>query len=116
MVRASSNIAGISATCCLVMILLPALPVSAEVLWRGDLIPSRSYAEFVKGLLLETPSIRPAIRAALRMEKPTSVFWSVLENGQVALLNFSNHPATVRLTSGKSVTIPPYEMAMERVP
>lgn len=83
------------------------------VLWRGDLIPSRSYAEFVRELVLNTPGIRPQILAALQMEKPHSTFWSVLENGRLALLNFSSRPATVRLQSGKTVTIPPYELAMQ---
>ncbi len=83
------------------------------VLWRGDLVPSRSYAEFVRGLLLKTPTIQPAIRAALEMEKPATVFWSVLENGRLALLNFSGRPATVRLAAGKIITIPPYEIVME---
>ena len=59
------------------------------------------------------PSLQSRIRDALRMEKPATVFWSVLENGKLALLNFSNHPATVRLVSGKRITIAPYEMAME---
>lgn len=83
------------------------------VLWRGDLIPSRSYAEFVRELVLNTPGIRPQILATLRMDKPQSTFWSVLENGRLALLNFSSRPATVRLQSGKTITIPPYELAME---
>jgi hypothetical protein len=83
------------------------------VLWRGDLIPSQSYAEFVHDLLLETGSLRPETLAALRMEKPSTVYWSVLENGKTALLNFSNHPANVRLADGSSITIPPYEMAMQ---
>lgn len=82
------------------------------VLWRGDLIPSQSYAEFVHELLLKTPSLRPQTRAALRMEKPATVFWSVLENGKVALLNFSSRPATVRLADGQTIKIAPYEMAM----
>ena len=83
------------------------------VLWRGDLIPSRSYAEFVQGLLLQTPGICPQIQAALQMEKPTTVYWSVLENGKLALLNFNRRPASVRLAGGKSISIPPYEMVME---
>jgi hypothetical protein len=37
----------------------------------------------------------------------------VLENGKTALLNFSSRPASVRMASGGSVTIAPYEMAME---
>lgn len=83
------------------------------VLWRGDLIPSRSYAEFVRDLLLKTPSLRPQTRSALQMEKPSTVFWSVLESGKLALLNFSNRPATVRLADGKTISIGPYEMAMD---
>jgi len=83
------------------------------VLWHGDLIPSQSYAEFVRELLLKTPSLRPQTRAALKMEKPSTVFWSVLENGKTALLNFSSRPATVRLANAKTLTIAPYEMAME---
>jgi len=83
------------------------------VLWRGDLIPSGSYAEFVRELLLDTPTLRPQTRAALQMEKPPAVFWSVLENGKTALLNFSSRPATIRLANGVTRTIPPYELALE---
>jgi hypothetical protein len=83
------------------------------ILWRGDLVPSRDYAEFVRELLLATPSIHPRIRAALRMEKPATVYWSVLDNGRLALLNFSGRAATVRLAGGKNVTIPAFEPAME---
>jgi hypothetical protein len=83
------------------------------VLWRGDLIPSQSYAEFIRELLLKMPSIRPEIRAALQMDKPPTVYWSVLQNGRIALLNFSSRPATVRLVNGQNISIAPYEMAME---
>jgi len=81
--------------------------------WRGDLIPSGSYAEFVRDLLLQTRTIHPQVREALLIQKPASVFWSVLENQQLALLNFGNQPAKVRLANGKRLLIPPYEMAME---
>lgn len=79
------------------------------VLWRGDLIPSRHFAEFVRDLLLGMPSIQPRIRAALRMDKPTSVYWSVLDNGKLMLLNFSGRAATVKFADGKTATIAPYE-------
>ncbi|TXT22065.1 MAG: hypothetical protein FD138_3776, partial [Planctomycetota bacterium] len=36
MARTSSSIAGISVAVCLVMLLLPARPVAAEIIWRGD--------------------------------------------------------------------------------
>jgi hypothetical protein len=83
--------------------------------WQGDLIPSGFYAEFVRDLLLKTPTVRPQIRDALRMQKPPTVFWSVLENQQLALLNFGGTPAKARLASGKTLQIPPYEMAMQGV-
>jgi hypothetical protein len=83
------------------------------VVWRGDLIPSQSYAEYVHDLLLKVPGIRPETLAALQMQKPPMVFWSVLENGRLALLNFSSHAARVVLKEGKEITIPPYEPAME---
>ena len=83
------------------------------IVWQGDLIPSQSYVEFLRGILLNTPSLQPQIRDALNMQKPATVFWSVLENGKLALLNFDSHPATVRLASGKQITLGAYEMAME---
>lgn len=81
--------------------------------WEGDLIPSQSYVEFVHDLLLQMPTIQPRVLDALRMQKPATVFWSVLENQKLALLNFSGQPATVRLVSGKTVQIPAYEMTIE---
>jgi len=67
----------------------------------------------VRELLLKTPSLRPQTRAALQMEKPTSVFWSVLENGKLALLNFSSRPATVHLANGRTIRIAPYEISVD---
>jgi hypothetical protein len=83
------------------------------ILWQGDLIPSRSYAGFLRDRLLRMPSLRPSFRAALQMDKPAAVFWSVLANGKLALLNFGDRPAAVRLANGKTISIAPYEMAME---
>jgi len=83
------------------------------IIWRGDLIPSECYSEFVHELLLKTTSIRPQTRDALRMEKPANVYWSVLENGKLALLNFGSQKAAVRLASGKRIQIPPYEMSLD---
>ena len=83
------------------------------VVWHGDLIPSQSYARFIHDLLLRQEGIRPAIRNALSMTKPARVFWSVLENGRLLLLNFSDDPASVTLQGGRRIEIPPYEMAVE---
>ena len=80
-------------------------------LWEHNVL--LTYSIYLRGILLNTPSLQPQIRDALNMQKPATVFWSVLENGKLALLNFSNHPATVRLASGKQITLAAYEMAME---
>ena len=81
--------------------------------YRGDAIPAEFYAEFIREQLLKMPRIRPQVRAALGMDKPAGVFWSVLENGKLALLNFSNRTALLRLDGGKALKIDPYEIAME---
>lgn len=71
------------------------------IVYGGETIPARDYCEYVRDLLLKTPSIHPRIHAALRMQKPGTVYWSVLENGKLALLNFSSRTATVRLANGR---------------
>ena len=81
--------------------------------WPGDLIPSHAYSDFVKQVLLGTPAIRPEVREALRMRKPSSVYWSVLENRSLALLNFDDRPARVELRDGRVLEIEPYGMRIE---
>lgn len=83
------------------------------VLWHGDLVPGRFYAEFLRDLLIKLPQIRPQIRAALQMRKPSGLFWSVLDNGKLALLNFTNDSVTVRTPAARMVTVPPYEIAFD---
>ncbi|MCC6344376.1 MAG: family 14 glycosylhydrolase [Bryobacterales bacterium] len=83
------------------------------VVFHGDLIPSRFYAAFVRDLLLKTPGLDARTLAALGVDKPDTVYWSALENGKLALLNFDSHPARVRLATGKTLTLPPYEPLVE---
>jgi hypothetical protein len=84
--------------------------------WPGDLIPSHDYARFVKDLLRQSPAIRPEIRSALQIEKPSTVFSSLLENRRLALLNFNDEPATVRLPGGRELTLSPYAIVLEPWP
>lgn len=61
------------------------------------------------------PDLHPGIKDALRMTRTHGVYWSVLESAKIAMVNFSNHPATVRLAGAKAggpVTIPPYEIRL----
>lgn len=81
-------------------------------MWHGDLVPSGYFAEFVRDLIARTETINPRLRAAAKMDKPNTVFYSVLENGKVALLNFNGKPATIKLASGRIVTMGPYEPMM----
>jgi hypothetical protein len=83
------------------------------VFWRGDSIPAEFYVAFIRRQLLGMSQIHPRVQAALRMHRPTGVYWSVLESGKLALLNFSDDAATVRLSDGKTVRIDPYEIALE---
>jgi hypothetical protein len=86
------------------------------IVYYGDAIPSEFYAEFVADELRKMKGLDPRIQAALRMTRTPGVYWSVLESGKVALLNFSDHPGTVRLEgskAGAAITIAPYEIALK---
>ena len=78
------------------------------IFWEGDAIPTEPYAQFIREQLLNLAGIRPRIKAALRMSKPSGVFWSVLDTGKLALLNHRAVPASVCLSSGKTIVIEPY--------
>jgi hypothetical protein len=83
------------------------------IFWRGDSIPAEFYATFIRKQLLAMSQLDPRVQAALRMSRPAGVYWSVLESGKIALLNFSDDAAMVRLAEGKAVRIAPYEIALE---
>jgi len=83
------------------------------IFFRGDPEPGEPYARFVRDQLRQLDQLRPPIRRALRMDKPPSVYWSVLESGALALLNFSDDPALVRLADGRSLELDPYTVRLE---
>jgi len=83
------------------------------IFFRGDPEPGEPYARFVRDELRRVDRLRPEIRRALAMEKPAGVYWSVLENGLLALLNFSDDPASVRLSDGRTLAIEPYSFRLE---
>ena len=78
------------------------------IFFPGDPEPGQPYARFVRDELRKLPNLRPATAAALRMEKPADVYWSLLETGELWLLNFSDDPAEVRLADGRTVRLAPY--------
>ena len=78
--------------------------------WHPD---RKSYINFVRKQLQTLPALRPEVRSALAMEKPEDVYWSVLNNGKLALFNYSDAPATVRLASGKTLRVDTYSIVIE---
>jgi hypothetical protein len=78
----------------------------------GEPTPGDYYARFVLRELRKLPQLRPALRQALQMQKPAEVYWSVLENGRLALLNFTDDAAAVRLATGEEARLQPYAIWM----
>jgi len=81
--------------------------------WPGEVVPGRDFSEWVREYLVTLAAIDPRIKSAMRMKKPATVYWSVLENGKLVLLNFNPKPASVQLAGGRIVTIPAYEPVIE---
>jgi hypothetical protein len=82
------------------------------IFYPGDPVPGEYYARFIRSELRRLGSLRPPIRRALEIEKPEFVYWSVLENGRLALLNFEDDEAHIRLAGGRSLRLPPYRIAL----
>lgn len=82
------------------------------VFFAGDAEPPDEYVEFMRQQLLGMKQLRPEIHRALQIEKPKEVYWSVLDSGKLALLNFSGHQALVRLPGGKTFVVQPYGIVM----
>lgn len=80
------------------------------IFYEGDPEPPQPYAAFARRQLLGLHGLQPEIHRALGMEKPREVYWSVLENGKLVLLNFTDHEARVRLQEGKTFRLQPYSM------
>ncbi|HXE13129.1 MAG TPA: beta-galactosidase [Bryobacteraceae bacterium] len=69
------------------------------------------YMQFLRDELPKLP-LNPLIHQALEMQRPSSVYWSVLANGKLALLNFDDSPARVHLSDGRIVYLKPYEVTL----
>jgi hypothetical protein len=82
------------------------------IFYNGDPEPPDDYVEFVHKQLLGLKQLRPEIRTALQIDKPRNVYWSVLEGGKLALLNFTDHEASIRLSGGKTLVVKPYGILM----
>jgi hypothetical protein len=83
------------------------------IFFEGYAEPSRHYISFVRATLRGLPQLRREVHDALQIETPYEVYWSVLENGKLALLNYDDHEAAVRLAGGRTITLKPYTLAIE---
>ncbi len=82
------------------------------IFYQGDPEPPDEYVEFVKKQLLAMMQLRPEIHRALEIEKPGDVYCSVLENGKLALLNFSDSEARLWLVDGRVLNLSPYSIVL----
>jgi hypothetical protein len=83
------------------------------IFFDGHPEPVHYYMNFLRDRLPRLDVLSPAVRAALRMEKPVDLFWSVLANGKLALLNYGDEEAVVRTAQGKTIRMRPYTIALE---
>lgn len=70
-----------------------------------------NYAQFLATELPKLP-LRPQVHEALEMERPTSVYWSVLANDKLALFNFDDDPARIHLADHRAIQLKPYEVKL----
>ena len=85
------------------------MPMSVE----GTPDPFTEYVRFVKQQVREMNGIHPAVRRVLEGDVPAGVFWSVLQNGELVLLNFTEKQADVRIQSGKDIHLAPLSITIE---
>ena len=78
------------------------------IFFPGDPEPGQPYARFVRDELRKISNLRTETAAALQIDKPSDVYWSLLESGELWLLNFSEDVALATLPSGKRARLPPY--------
>lgn len=72
---------------------------------RGDPEPGERSARFVREQLRAPDALRPPVHRAPAMRRPDWAYWSVPANDRLALLNFGDDPATLRLSDGRTVQI-----------
>lgn len=76
--------------------------------FRGDMEPNELYGDFVRKVLSEKQVLPPVEQKLLAVKRPEHTFFSVLESGKIAALNYDAEPVTLELGSGKTVEVPGY--------
>jgi len=78
------------------------------MLFAGQTEPFSAFVEYVRRELPKVEGMSAAVREAVTMRKPDDTFWTVMEDGRVALLNYGDEAAVVTLSGGRTVTLVPY--------
>lgn len=76
--------------------------------FRGDMEPNELYGDFVRKVLSEKQVLPPVEQKLLAVKRPEHTFFSVLESGKIAALNYDAEPVTLELGDGKTVEVPGY--------
>lgn len=75
--------------------------------------PFTAYVRFVRNALAKLDTLSPEVRAAVGMTKPDGTYWTVMEDGRLALLSYDDAPAVVRIGAKPPLTMAPYTIWME---
>jgi hypothetical protein len=70
-----------------------------------------NYMRFLSAELPKLP-LDARVRRALAMRRPENVYWSVLENGKLALFNFNDAGSLVHLAGNREIRLEPYQVKL----
>lgn len=76
--------------------------------FRGDMEPTELYGDFVRNVLIENPVLPPVEQKLLAVDRPDHTFFSLLESGKIAALNYDADAVTLETGNGKTVEVPGY--------
>lgn len=77
----------------------------------GDMEPPELYGDFVRSILRDHVALSPVEERLLSLDRPSHVFFSALESGEVFALNYNPDAATVHAGGGRAVVVPGYGIA-----
>jgi hypothetical protein len=85
------------------------------IMIQEDREPVSRFADRVKTELIKMDGLHPLTKAMLNTEKPAEVYVSALQSGCLAILNYSDDQAQVRVPGQDAMAIPPYRIKMVKV-
>lgn len=83
------------------------------IFFEGYYTPAKDYLSFVQSTLRTLPQLSPEVHSALSIQISGDVYWSVLNNGKLVLLNYQDQDSVVKLAGGKTLRLKPYSVTIE---